>query len=276
MRHRVHRVIALLAALALTVITVMPASAIVYGQPTGGLYPNVGALIAEFDVDGEPLKFTVCTGTLVEDGDHDGSSNLFLTAAHCIFDEQVWVSFDDDIDTDPTKFHSVVPGQELISGTATGHENFACCGGNDTFDIAMVVLETEVEIAPAQIVGPNQLGEMSNAELRSERFTAVGYGVVRETRVKAWQSITEPEGIRSYATQSALSLTKAWLTLSMNQATGNGGTCSGDSGGPHFMEDGTLASITVTGDLFCKATDKTYRLDTPVAQEFLGRFIPAG
>ena len=275
-RQRVHRLIALLAALALTATAVMPASAIVYGQPTGGLYPNVGALIAEFDVEGEPLKFIVCTGTLVDDGDHDGSSNLFLTAAHCIFDEQVWVSFDDDIDTDPTKFDSVVPGQPLIAGTATPHERFACCGANDTFDIAMVELEQEVAIAPAQIVEANQLSDMTNADLRSERFTAVGYGTVRETRTKAWQSIIEPEGIRSYATQSALSLTKAWLTLSMNEATSDGGTCFGDSGGPHFMEDGTLASITVTGDMFCKATDKTYRLDTPVAQEFLARFIPAG
>lgn len=58
----------------------------------------------------------------------------------------------------------------------------------------------------------------------------------------------------------------------MNQATGDGGTCYGDSGGPHFL-DGVLVSITVTGDVFCKATDKTYRVDSLVAREFLGRYV---
>ena len=58
----------------------------------------------------------------------------------------------------------------------------------------------------------------------------------------------------------------------MNVATGNGGTCYGDSGGPHFVGD-TVVSITVTGDSMCKATDKTYRVDTPWAQEFLSQFV---
>ena len=32
-------------------------------------------------------------------------------------------------------------------------------------------------------------------------------------------------------------------------------------------------SITVTGDTVCKATDVTYRVDTPVARDFLDEFI---
>ncbi len=32
-------------------------------------------------------------------------------------------------------------------------------------------------------------------------------------------------------------------------------------------------SITVTGDAMCKATDKTYRVDTPWAREFLAQFV---
>jgi secreted trypsin-like serine protease len=58
----------------------------------------------------------------------------------------------------------------------------------------------------------------------------------------------------------------------MNPSTGNAGTCYGDSGGPHFL-DGVLVSITVTGDAMCKATDKTYRVDTPWAREFLSQFV---
>lgn len=83
---------------------------------------------------------------------------------------------------------------------------------------------------------------------------------------------------RLVAVQEALSLTKAWLELSMNPSTGNGGTCYGDSGGPHFLGAGsgettTIVSITVTGDRFCRATDKTYRLDTASALSFLSEFV---
>jgi hypothetical protein len=68
------------------------------------------------------------------------------------------------------------------------------------------------------------------------------------------------------------------MTLSMNDATGDGGTCYGDSGGPHFLgasesETDIVASITVTGDAVCKATDKTYRMDTDSARDFLGTFV---
>lgn len=64
----------------------------------------------------------------------------------------------------------------------------------------------------------------------------------------------------------------------MNPSTGNGGTCYGDSGGPHFLGAGssettTIVSITVTGDRFCRATDKTYRLDTASALSFLSEFV---
>jgi hypothetical protein len=88
-----------------------------------------------------------------------------------------------------------------------------------------------------------------------------------------------PQGIldnseRRFATQTYNALTKSWLKLSMNQATGDGGTCYGDSGGPHFLSDSNvIVSVTVTGDAVCEATDVTYRLDTPVARAFLDDFV---
>jgi secreted trypsin-like serine protease len=62
----------------------------------------------------------------------------------------------------------------------------------------------------------------------------------------------------------------------MNQATGDGGTCFGDSGGPHFLGGPTsnlIVSLTVTGDAVCKATDVTYRVDTSAARAFLDDFV---
>jgi hypothetical protein len=65
----------------------------------------------------------------------------------------------------------------------------------------------------------------------------------------------------------------------MNPSTDSGGTCFGDSGGPHFLGAGNtetriVTSVTVTGDRFCRATDKAYRLDTASARSFLGQFLP--
>jgi hypothetical protein len=60
----------------------------------------------------------------------------------------------------------------------------------------------------------------------------------------------------------------------MNPSTGSGGTCYGDSGGPHFLGDTDMVvSLTVTGDAWCRATDVTYRLDTDSARSYLSQFV---
>jgi hypothetical protein len=62
----------------------------------------------------------------------------------------------------------------------------------------------------------------------------------------------------------------------MQPSTGDGGTCYGDSGGPHFLggvESDLIVSTTITGDAMCRATDKTYRLDTTSARDFLDDFV---
>ena len=35
----------------------------------------------------------------------------------------------------------------------------------------------------------------------------------------------------------------------------------------------TWSPITITGDAWCRATDKTYRVDTPAARDFLDDFV---
>jgi secreted trypsin-like serine protease len=64
----------------------------------------------------------------------------------------------------------------------------------------------------------------------------------------------------------------------MTPSNGNGGTCYGDSGGPHFIhldgaETDIVVSLTVTGDAQCKASDKTYRTDTESARAFLDDYV---
>ncbi len=74
------------------------------------------------------------------------------------------------------------------------------------------------------------------------------------------------------------SINPAWLRISQNQATGNGGACYGDSGGPNFLGTGTketniVAATTITGDSLCKSTNVTYRLDSDSARSFLSGFV---
>jgi secreted trypsin-like serine protease len=254
----VRRFLGLILSPALLLALAIPAAAISYGEiDSDNQYPNVGALIAQFP-DG---KFAICSGTLI-------SSTVYLTAAHCVDDgARMWVSFDQQI-IEPVTSRT----NKLYSGIAHAHPDFACCGANDTFDVAVVVFDKAVRgITPARLPTLNQLSSMSNQQLKSATFVAVGYGTVRETKKGAFQPLFwDPQ--RRFAEQSVLSLEPAWLNLSMNQATGDGGTCYGDSGGPHFLGS-VVVSVTVTGDVWCKATDKTYRVDTKPARDFLAGFV---
>lgn len=254
--------LALFATLALLLTSASPANAIVYGEiDSENKYPNVGALIAQFPEG----KFVICSGTLIDD-------DVFLTAAHCVDDgATMWVSFDQTIDEDPET--GVTNKVTLHEGVAHAHPDFACCGSNDTFDIAVVVFKRAVRgIAPASLPTLDVLDQLkADGVLRDATFVAVGYGTVREEKEGAFQPLFwDPQ--RRFAEQSFLDLEPAWLNLSMNEATGDGGTCYGDSGGPHFLGS-TVMSITVTGDVWCKATDKTYRVDTQVARDFLDDYV---
>jgi secreted trypsin-like serine protease len=65
--------------------------------------------------------------------------------------------------------------------------------------------------------------------------------------------------------------------MSQNQATGDGGTCYGDSGGPAFwtQEDGTevLVGITSWGDVPCVSAGFNYRVDIPETLDFIADVI---
>jgi secreted trypsin-like serine protease len=246
--------------------------AITFGENDNGRHPFVGSLVAEFQ--GE--KFQLCSGTLV-------SPTAFVTAGHCLFGleefgiTQVWVTFDDVVDADANgRVDSTVT---LRTGTGHIHPDwgFPGLGGNaaDPHDVAVFLLDS-----PVSMTNYGQLptaGLLDTIDKRTARFTAVGYGTVRDDKTHSFASL----GLgtrRKLVTQEVSSVTDAWITFSQNPSTGNGGTCFGDSGGPHFLGAGgaetrITVSVTVTGDRWCRATDKTYRLDTPQARSFLDDFV---
>ena len=231
----------------------LTALAITYGQPDGKRHPQVGALVGEFSSG----TFPYCSGTLI-------SPTVFLTAAHCnIGTSRVHVTFD-------AKYSSK---SKLYAGTYyfDPQYNFK---QDDPHDIAVVVFDKPISgITPARLPQANQLSSLSV----NQKFTAVGYG--------AQEVLNQPGGpvnayydIREFAVSSLDAINPAWLRLSQNQATGDGGTCYGDSGGPNFLGAGAtetdiVAGTTITGDIFCKSTNVVYRTDTPAARAFLARFV---
>ena len=243
-------VVGLAAAAAVTLAA--PATAITNGTADGQHHPNVGGLVApKAYSDG---TWVYCSGTLI-------SPTVFLTAAHCDEggDERVRVTFSTAYkDGDPT-----------YSGTFQADPAYNQ-KQSDPHDIAVVTLDEPVKgITPAELPEANSLGRLPS----DQKFTSVGYGAYKVTNQPGGHRYLYDD-VRMKATGTLNAVNRAWLRISMNPATGNGGTCYGDSGGPNFLDDtAVVAGTTITGDAVCRSTNVVYRLDTRSARTFLDQYV---
>ena len=229
------------------------ASAITYGQPDGNNHPNVGALVGTFDGQTRPY----CSGNLI-------SPTRFLTAAHCdIGTSEVTLTFESVYTSKSKLYEGTFYGDPLYNQSQS-----------DPHDIAVVVFEKPIPgIEPAQLP---ILGQFESVA-KDQKFTTVGYG--------GQEALNQPGGpvighlnTREYAVSTFDALGPGYLRLSQNPATGDGGSCYGDSGGPNFLGAGSketeiIAGITITGDALCKSTNVIYRLDTESARAFLAAHV---
>ncbi len=262
--------VALVCALLLAVTA--PVFAISYGVLDGNAHPFVGSIVVS--IPGEGL-FQWCSGTLI-------AARVFLTASHCTAPldnfvvnnpgAEVLVTFDPTINESATFYTGTWH-------TNPNYNNFqGQFGRSNPGDVAVIVLDHAPGITPAQLPPADLLDQLqATGVLRNTLFTAVGYGTVRDTNRGGFAGILDNLD-RRRVDQEFVSLTPNWLTLSMNLSTGNGGTCYGDSGGPHFIhlnghETTIVAAVTVTGDAVCKATDVDYRMDTAAARSFLSHYV---
>ena len=242
---------------------------IINGTPTGRYaYASVGALLFDFNADdvinGDDEW---CTGSLI-------APTVFLTAAHCVISSytppgtQFYVSFAHDLYTSGPK---AVAATGYVYDPQFGHDQA------DLHDLAVVFLPasstkgmTIYQLPPAGIL--DRLSAQGG--LTDAVFINVGYGTANtRTGVPDFPC----DGLRKVSESEFMALQPAWLGLSMNvSATDLGGDCYGDSGGPKFLKGGDpnmiFATVT-TGDFPCRATSWDYRLDTPEARAFLGRFV---
>ncbi len=255
----------IVAILIAVLVFALPANAITFGRPDKGGHPNVGAMLTKYTADGE-LR-AVCSGTLI-------APKVFLTASHCLsfFPERgipfdrVWVSFDPVLDAGAVLYHGV----GVLNPEYGGPQS-------DPHDVAVILLdEAPKGITPAALSAAGLLDQMKKTgTLKDQRFVPVGYGTLRDDKTGGQHSLYDADPLERYvADQGFLSLEPYWIQLNMNPSTGSGGTCYGDSGGPHFIAGTNIvAAITVTGDMWCRATDKDYRMDTDSALNFLRLFL---
>lgn len=246
--------------------------AITYGfNDTKNTYSNVGAFIVK-SPSGE--IFPICTGTLI-------APNVFLTASHCTqfytddlapLGYTAYVSFDKSIafgDLTNLKKTSLIPVTQVVSNPSYNQSQ------SDSGDIAVLIIPEKYTtgITPAQLPTCGLLDQLvAQNGLKTAKFTSVGYGLQNRVvggGVPYFQDINPIP--RMYAVSSFNSLNGGYLRLSQNPATGNGGTCFGDSGGPNFLTlngQQILVAITITGDSVCRSTNVGYRLDTDSARQF--------
>jgi secreted trypsin-like serine protease len=240
----------LAAVLAVLVSTASPGWAIVNGSPDGTAHPAVGGLVSDHQYsDG---TWTYCSGTLV-------SPTVFVTAAHCAEGDRVRVTFSS----------AYKAGDKTYAGTFHADPLYSQVQ-SDPHDLAVVVLDKPVSgIAPAVLP---RAGSLDGLPV-TQRFTSVGYGAYEVTNSPGGHQYLYDD-VRGVATGTLNATNPAWLRISMNASTGNGGTCYGDSGGPNFLgTSNVLAATTITGDAVCRSTNVDYRLDTASARAFLGQYV---
>jgi hypothetical protein len=244
-----------LAALVAALAVVAAGLAITNGVPDGNGHPEVGALLApQAYSDG---TWATCSGTLI-------APKVFLTAAHCEGQPRVAVTFDSVYDSakGTTYWGTWVADPAYDQAQSDPH------------DLAVVLLDKAVKgIAPARLPAAGSLAALPG----SQQFTSVGYGAQAVTSGPGGKTFHYSD-VRFVAVGTLNAITPSWLRISQNASTGNGGTCYGDSGGPNFLgagatETNILAATTITGDTPCRSTNVDYRLDTPSARAFLGKYV---
>jgi secreted trypsin-like serine protease len=242
----------LVTAFAVVALQVMPASAIVGGTlDSTNIFKNVGLIT----LDGQHW----CSGTLYHLSPSQTSSNLFMTAAHCIqgFTGNYEVTFDPAGDTNPSATYVHGTAYYIPGYTAAAQGN--SLNQNNVPDVGVIVLDHAVSGLP--MADLPSVGEVDSLDFNTQLLTAVGYGTADPKANTYGPRYYLDEAITpGQRTQSGVYYLK----------TGSG-TCYGDSGGPNFIKGSdTILGVTSWGQsVVCQDHNYFYRIDSNYALNFL-------
>jgi len=259
-----------LAAIAILALAAAPAQAIVGGKLDGDNHPNVGMVC--IDLGGGHWGF-MGTCTLV-------GEDVVLTAAHVVDwvvregaeVEKVFVTFDSLVSDAATRYYAESIDINDPWWTKPARMGKSGCLGPGNEDEALVRLMEPVEgITPAKIVAADGL---SGLDLKSSSFTVVGFGLVGIvsgnylTVVLGRNPNTQMLFIdgRHYKEVSVITEHDLFADRYVKITASLG---MGDSGGPLFYK-GVEVAINAAGlGWKCIAPNYSYRLDAPLAHDFL-------
>jgi hypothetical protein len=258
-------------------IAAVPLRAITYGFiDTTNAFPNAGAFLVKSPAGGQ--IFPICSGTLI-------GTDVFLTASHCtaFFEQELAprgftadVTFDSSIPFGAltSRTTKVIPVIQVVTNPAYNPAQ------SDSGDIAVLRVDSRDTrgIPVARLPRLALLDRLAaTGAFGGLPVTNVGYGVQNRVvggGVPYFQDLNPIPRMFSFSTFNALN--PGYIRYSQNPATGDGGTCFGDSGGPQFLtynDVRLIVSITITGDSVCRATNVAYRLDTTAARSFLAPYV---
>jgi len=270
-------VAALVMVLSLGVISVV--NAITWGEPDGDAHPYVGIVYFE-----QTSGIYRCSGTLL-------SPKVVLTAGHCteeygLANFNTWVSFDSEITFPPDldlyddEAFKAYLDRNFIKGEAIPHPGYDDFGEfPNTYDVGVVILKRPVRMESYGALPELYLLDtlIQGQDRRDREFTAVGYGLqgyippyysAERTRYQGQVSLIELNSADNGDQHSAK------FTNNPGGGNGSGGTCFGDSGGPVFHGDTNIVGAVVSwGVTPCIGVDYQFRVDTPIAQDFISKYL---
>ena len=230
-------------------------------------HPSVGAMLYDFLGDGIDGTDMLCSGSLI-------APTVFLTAGHCVAPfppgSEFWVTFDSDLLDNPASLTSLIK-----VSSAVADPDFKPSLGGDIHDLAVLHLPAGSTAGMTPVLLPAQsllTTLLAAGQLRGTSLVQVGYG---STAPANGRPAFPWDGRRNTGTAPFKALTQFQLLLLANtKATGQSGECYGDSGSPKFLPgSNTIVSITSWGDIPCRASAWSNRLDIEAARAFLSAFV---
>jgi hypothetical protein len=250
------------------------AQAITFGQPdSDNRFPNVGAIVV---TDGPGAPYIVASGVLIH-------PRVFLTAGHttasgqALLEQGVPVFDISRINFGPDALNPLISVRGVANITYPG---FAFPNPNgQTQDLGVVILEEPVDLPCATLAVEGLLDDLKAAGLLREEgvpetFLTVGYGNTLDFPPPNEELA---DGLRRFVFSDYRDLTKNWLFLNQNPATGNGGIADHDSGGPVFWvspsDELILVAINSRTDAQRISLYEACRTDTASALDFIDLVI---